>query len=71
MAAVANHKLLEYVNRSLDEEEEFHFLRFESLQRINIVQLQDKLVQLKRKAQAKTLAADDYEGLKTTLKDYG
>ena len=36
--------LVSYVNRSLDEEEDFHFLRFEFLQRLNLTQLEVKLV---------------------------
>ncbi|RSL52514.1 hypothetical protein CEP54_010854 [Fusarium duplospermum] len=44
--------LVAYVNRSLQDEEDFHFLRFEFLQRLNITQLQVKLAKLKSKVQS-------------------
>jgi len=67
-----NTDLLRYVARSLEEEEEFHLLRFESLQRTNIVAQQLELFDLKLKLQnAHDVSADDLKDLKDTLKDYG
>ena len=66
-----NTDLLKYVARSLKEEKEFHFLRFESLQRTNIVAQQLRLLEIKQKLQnARDVSADDLEELKNTLKDY-
>lgn len=65
-------KILEYVVRSLNEEEDFHFLRLEFLQRLNIVELQLELVQLKRRIQQKhVLDANSREELRVGLKHYG
>ncbi|KAI1874792.1 uncharacterized protein JN550_002221 [Neoarthrinium moseri] len=59
--------LSQYVTRSLEEEEDFHFLRFEHLQRLNIVQLQIRLVRLKstihRRGQAEPDELDDLNAL--------
>ncbi|KAL7807563.1 hypothetical protein V8C44DRAFT_337410 [Trichoderma aethiopicum] len=64
-------KILEYVVRSLNEEEDFHFLRLEFLQRLNIVELQLELVQLKRRIQQKhVLDANSREELRVGLKHY-
>lgn len=64
--------LVEYINRSLDEEEEFHFLRFEFLQRLNIVKLQLDLVRLKGRFQREKRASiRDLEALESTLERYG
>ena len=64
--------LLEYVSRSVDEEEEFHFLRFESLQRLNIVRLQLDLVRLRSQFQReKSASAEELDALKIKLHDYG
>ncbi|CAI7651036.1 unnamed protein product [Penicillium palitans] len=63
--------LVEYINRSLDEEEEFHFLRFEFLQRLNIVKLQLDLVRLKGRFQREKRASiRDLEALESTLERY-
>ncbi|KAJ5603748.1 hypothetical protein N7537_006704 [Penicillium hordei] len=63
--------LVEYVNRSLNEEEEFHFLRFEFLQRLNIVKLQLDLVRLKGQFQSEKRASiQDLEVLERTLEKY-
>lgn len=40
-------KLAQYVNESVNEEEDFHFIHFESLQRLNLVNLQCDLAQIK------------------------
>jgi VIT1/CCC1 family predicted Fe2+/Mn2+ transporter len=75
MTAVSNsnHKdLIKYINRSLEEEEDFHFLRFESLQRTNIVALQIELVRFKKQIRKDNdISKDDLKILKETLKDYG
>ncbi|KAI4917761.1 hypothetical protein J4E85_009853 [Alternaria conjuncta] len=72
MANLENHAdLLQYVARSLEDEEEFHFLQFESLQRTNIVAQQIELFELKQQFQnAKSVSANDLKDLKDTLKDY-
>lgn len=65
-------KILDYVVRSLNEEEDFHFLRLEFLQRLNIVELQLKLVQLKRHIQHEHVSdAESLEALRVGLKHYG
>lgn len=67
-----NKNLISYVNRSLQEEEDFHFLRFEFLQRTNIVALQVELIRLKKKIREdKDISENDLKILKDTLKDYG
>jgi hypothetical protein len=64
--------LVEYVNRSLDEEEDFHFLRFEFLQRVNIVRLELDLVRLKSRFQHDNRASiGDLDTLQSKLQDYG
>lgn len=61
-----------YVQRSINEEEEFHFLRFEFLQRLNITQLQVKLARTKNEIQKnKKISEDDREKLRHNLQDYG
>lgn len=45
--------LIAYVKRSLQEEEVFHFLRFEFLQRLDITQIQVKLAGIKSRIQRK------------------
>ncbi|KAK4094326.1 hypothetical protein Purlil1_931 [Purpureocillium lilacinum] len=65
-------RLFEYVTRSLSEEEDFHFLRFEFLQRLNIVNLQVQLARIKSRIQRDGEAsADDLEDLTTKLQQYG
>ncbi|KAF1959853.1 hypothetical protein CC80DRAFT_439979 [Byssothecium circinans] len=60
-----------YVNRSLNEEEDFHFLRFEFLQRMNLAQLQVKLVRIKSHIQKEGKApAEELEKLQLTLREY-
>ncbi|KAL6876969.1 hypothetical protein J3F83DRAFT_727670 [Trichoderma novae-zelandiae] len=64
-------KILDYVVRSLNEEEDFHFLRLEFLQRLNIVELQLKLVQIKKRIQRKHVSdAESLEELRVGLKHY-
>ncbi|KAM6527657.1 hypothetical protein FALCPG4_008708 [Fusarium falciforme] len=60
-----------YVNRSLEDEEQFHFLRFEFLQRLNITRLGVNLVRLKSDIQRQGYATSDQsDRLTTTLRDY-
>lgn len=64
--------LVRYVNRSLEDEEDFHFLRFEFLQRLNITQLQVRLARLKSRIHSQGLINNqDQEILQGTLRDYG
>ncbi|UKZ75689.1 hypothetical protein TrVFT333_003381 [Trichoderma virens FT-333] len=64
-------KLCDYVDRSLNEEEDFHFLRLEFLQRLNIVNLQVKLVQTKGRIQRENkVSAEDLEELRISLQQY-
>ncbi|KAM6507915.1 hypothetical protein FSOLCH5_013114 [Fusarium solani] len=61
--------LVAYVNRSIDEEEEFHFLRFEFLQRLNITQLELKLARLKSQVHAHgQINGQEQEILQRTLR---
>ncbi|KAI4861548.1 hypothetical protein F4820DRAFT_460871 [Hypoxylon rubiginosum] len=63
--------LVSYVKRSLEEEEEFHFLRFEFLQRLNIAQLEVKLARMKSRIQKEqTIHSSESELLQKTLQDY-
>ncbi|KAI1442944.1 hypothetical protein F5Y02DRAFT_232972 [Annulohypoxylon stygium] len=63
--------LVAYVLQSLEEEEEFHFLRFEFLQRLNITQLQVKLSRLKRDIEKEyCVSSSNEELLEKTLRDY-
>jgi hypothetical protein len=65
-------KILDYVARSLNEEEDFHFLRLEFLHRLNIVELQIQLVQIKRRIQNEHVSdAESLEKLRVGLKHYG
>lgn len=64
--------IVEYVRHSLEEEEDFHFLRFEFLQRLNIAQIQLDLIHLKSKiGRADLLSEEDRQTLQLRLKDYG
>lgn len=63
--------LIAYVNRSLEDEEQFHFLRFEFLQRLNITRLGVNLVRLKSDIQQQGQATSDQsDRLASTLRDY-
>ncbi|KAK4101840.1 hypothetical protein N658DRAFT_448149 [Parathielavia hyrcaniae] len=60
-----------YTKRSLGQEEEFHFLRFEFLQRLNLANLQVDLVRLKSRIQnAGRASEEDLKSLKVQLEDY-
>ncbi|KAH0489338.1 hypothetical protein TgHK011_009771 [Trichoderma gracile] len=64
-------KIVKYVFRSLTEEEDFHFLRLEFLHRLNIVQLQLDLVQLKRRFQQTNVSSpESLKELRVGLKHY-
>lgn len=64
--------LVQYIGQSLKDEEEFHFLRFEFLQRLNIAQLQLDLVRLRSSINRSRMISDDNrQVLQTKLKDYG
>jgi hypothetical protein len=61
-----------YVKQSLEDEEEFHFLRFEFLQRLNIAQIQLDLIRLKSEINRDDLLSiDNRLTLQSRLKDYG
>ncbi|OTA70046.1 hypothetical protein K449DRAFT_427557 [Hypoxylon sp. EC38] len=63
--------LIAYVQRSVEEGEEFQFPGFEFLQRLNITQIQVKLAKIKsciKKEQ--DLSSNDGELLEKTLRDY-
>lgn len=45
--SVKEAELLDYVSTSLVEEETFHFLSFEFLQRLNIVRIQNDLIDMR------------------------
>jgi hypothetical protein len=67
-------KLYSYVEESLTKKESFHFLGFERLQRLNIVQLQYKLAEIKVSAKKDSrYPVDEVQAklLKETLVDYG
>jgi len=67
-----NEALLQYVQRSVNEDEDFAFMRFESLQRTNIVALQVKLVRLKGQLRMENIVSDStLEDLRQTLEHYG
>jgi hypothetical protein len=63
--------LVAYVARSLNEEEDFHFLRLEFLQRLNITDLQVRLAQMKSRIQQdQKVSAKDMEELRIKLQQY-
>ncbi|KAI1418490.1 hypothetical protein F5Y13DRAFT_196299 [Hypoxylon sp. FL1857] len=63
--------LVAYVQQSLEEGEEFQFLSFESLQRLNIAQIQVKLAKIKSCIQKEQdVSSSNGELLQKTLQDY-
>lgn len=63
--------VVNYVKESLEDEKEFHFLRLEYLQRINVVHQQLKLVRAKCKFQREGQALPfELDALAVTLRDY-
>ncbi|KAI8673252.1 hypothetical protein NCS55_00644400 [Fusarium keratoplasticum] len=66
-----NPNLVAYVNRSIEDEEQFDFLRFEFLQLLNITRLGVNLVRLKSDIQRQGhTISDQSERLTSTLRDY-
>ncbi|KAK0619026.1 hypothetical protein B0T14DRAFT_518430 [Immersiella caudata] len=64
-------RIVQYVRQSLDDEEEFHFLRFEFLQRLNIVQIQRDLIRLKSNiSRENAVSIENSQVLEQRLKDY-
>lgn len=71
----ANHvkRLAQYVNpyESINEEEDFHFIRFESLQRFNLANLEFDLAQLKCQLLGQQKGtAQSVEALRIKLEQY-
>jgi hypothetical protein len=63
---------VQYVHRSLDEEENFHFLRFEFLQRLNLSHLHVRLARMKSQIQRQGhCSAEEFATLQPLLRDYG
>ena len=72
MAESEAQSFVSYVHRSLDEEESFHFMRFEFLQRLNLSHFHVKLARIKSRVQKKgECSEDELETLQVLLKDYG
>ncbi|KAG9185972.1 hypothetical protein G6011_02528 [Alternaria panax] len=66
-----NEDLLRYIEHSLRVDEDFYFLRFEKLQRTNLVALQMKLIRTKDSmSKATDMSDDDLETLRVTLEQY-
>ncbi|KAL1859647.1 hypothetical protein Daus18300_009512 [Diaporthe australafricana] len=64
-------KLVGYVNESVDTEEDFHFLRFEALQRLNIVNLEVDLARMKSQFMSQQCgSARELEDLRLKLEQY-
>ncbi|KAM0330548.1 hypothetical protein ACHAQA_003495 [Verticillium albo-atrum] len=71
MADTDARNFIEYVNRSLREEEEFHFLRFEYLQRLNLTHFHVTLARLKSKFKKQgTCSPEEHQLLQKLLRDY-
>jgi hypothetical protein len=62
--------LFNYVTTSIEEEETFHFLGFEFLHRLNIVQIQNDIARAREDIFRNRSAGADREKLKTLLADY-
>jgi hypothetical protein len=68
---VENTDLIGYVKRSVKDDEDFYFLRFESLQRTNIVALEIKLLRIKDSIQLTSGISDqELDTLGETLEQY-
>lgn len=65
-------KLVDYTFESVDIEEDFHFLRFEFLQRLNIVKLENELTQIKSRLYRPNYitSAKELDELRTRLHEY-
>lgn len=63
--------LYSYVKNSMQEEEDFHFMGFELLQRLNLTQCELELARLKSKiSENKTVSQEDLLELRCKLKEY-
>jgi len=72
MAGSDAQNFIQYVHRSLDEEESFHFLRFEFLQRLNLTSFHVRLARLKSKIQKQgQCSEEEFQELQTLLQNYG
>ncbi|CRK24697.1 hypothetical protein BN1708_003838, partial [Verticillium longisporum] len=68
---ISSGSLKTHVGRSLREEEDFHFLRFEYLQRLNLTNLHITLAHQKSKLEEDGLSSEEEgENLKKLLRDY-
>lgn len=65
-------KLAAYTQASIENEEDFHFMRFESLQRLNIAHLQVNLTRMKSRlfGEQVDVLASDLEDLRLKLQQY-
>lgn len=65
--------LVDYSFESVQVEEDFHFLRFELLQRLNIVALENELAQIKSHIYAQDYITNPQElgELRKRLREYG
>lgn len=65
--------LVRYTLDSVDIDEDFHFLRFEFLQRLNIVKLEYELAQIKSRLYRFDCdtSADELDNLRIRLHEYG
>jgi len=61
--------LYAYIGDTLKDHETFHFMEFRFLNRLNIVQLQNRLVTLKAQIHQDQIAPDSSQ-LQETLKEY-
>lgn len=64
--------LIRYTSDSVDIDEDFHFLRFEFLQRLNIVKLEYELAQIKSRLYRLdyNTSAEELETLRARLHEY-
>lgn len=66
------HQIFRYVNNSIEEEEGFHFLGFEFLQRLNLTHIQTELMTLKDEIfEHQKTSENAQKRLKALLVDYG
>ena len=63
-------ELFRYVQKSLDQEEIFHVLGFEFLQRYNLVRIQNNLSKIREGIHADFRQDCDEKGLSDTLIEY-
>lgn len=65
-----NSEVFDYVNHSIRDEETFHFLGFEFLHRLNIVQIQNQLIAAKEDIVSNKGTKFNQQRLKELLDDY-